>query len=83
MNTSNVDKFYAYVRGWSCGAAYRQLDPKLSEHRNEEIKTAYLDGWGVGRKAARDMAKDAENLYGYSPSIIRTQDLNEPTAGAL
>jgi hypothetical protein len=51
------------------------LDEKLSEHKEERIREPYLTGWADGRKAARDAFRQAEKDYGYSPSIIRAQDV--------
>ncbi|MDE2426744.1 MAG: hypothetical protein KGO96_12655 [Elusimicrobia bacterium] len=75
--TTNRDLFMAYMRGWHCGAGIRPLDPKFTEHPNERIKEEYLNGWAVGRMVARDAAREAERLYGYSQSIIRLCDLAE------
>lgn len=72
---SNADLFYAYMKGWHCGAGLRMLDPKLSEHADEQIKMAYLDGWAAGRKASGTAGRKAEKLYGYAPSIIRLMDI--------
>jgi hypothetical protein len=66
----NSELFHAYVKGWHVGAGYRSLDSELSQHPNEAVRQAYFDGWAIGRTAARDAHRNAEKLYGYSPSVI-------------
>ncbi len=72
---SQADQYMAFIRGWHDGAGYRGLNPNLSEHTNDYIRSAYMDGWGKGREAARLLHREAEEIYKYSPSIIRLQDL--------
>lgn len=69
--STNADHFMSYFRGWTHGAGYHGIDAKLSEHNDEQIKAAYLDGWADGRAAAKEAHRKAETTYGYSPSFLR------------
>lgn len=77
MHQSNADNFYSYIRGWTAGAGSRPIDPLFANHENESIKEAYMDGWGNGRAERHKAFRNAEKLYGYSPSVIRVCDCTD------
>lgn len=64
---TDADRYLTYAQGWQCGAALRILEPAMAEHEDEQIQTAYIDGWTDGRAAMRAAFEKARAAYGYTP----------------
>lgn len=72
------NQWNSYVRGWQHGAAVKPLDPKFTGHANDEIAAAYRRGYSAGRDARNIASQDAATIYGYTPSVLRLAEINDP-----
>lgn len=66
-----ADLFYQYYFGWTHGAGRKPIDPKRSDHFNEEMRNAYNEGYADGQKSGREAIEKASKRFGYTPSILR------------
>ena len=73
MTTSRPFNLHlAFMRGFMTGAGVKTIDSALFESPVTEIAKAANLGWKAGKLALQIASKEAGELYGYTPSIIRT-----------
>lgn len=64
----------SYQQGWKNGAAVNAMDERFTQHRDEEIRTAYDEGYRDGRAARGAAMTAACKRYGYEPSPLRLME---------
>jgi len=68
---SNADRYHSYLLGWRHAATMRARDPRFLDHKDQQIRGAYLDGEHDGQIAAKQAAGHARKTFDHTPSILR------------
>lgn len=69
------EKAMAYMRGWKTGAAFLPIESSDSGNLD------FNKGWDQGRKASKEAAAKAEELYGYKFAVITLAKIAEQPGG--
>jgi hypothetical protein len=75
-----ANKYHTWCRGWRDGAGTRAMRPDHVAHPT--LGTTYNEAYAAGQEAARVMAVDASNRFGYTPSVLRTADTDNRRTSA-
>lgn len=66
-----ANRFQSYMRGWKDGASMHAMPKEFRNHSDAALSAAYDLGYAHGYEARGEAQKNAEERYGYTPSILR------------
>lgn len=69
-----ANRYHSYRKGWQHGAATRAMGPEFTGHVDDGIREAYLLGYQDGRSELAKALQTAQQRYGHTPTVLRTQD---------
>lgn len=71
-----ANTYHSFMRGWAAGAGGNAMDPRFTaKPEGDALRAAYEQGYASGRVARAGASKQASKSSGYTPSILRTQDV--------
>jgi hypothetical protein len=73
-NRRPAELFQCYMRGWRHGSGGGAMDPKFTEHGDEDFVAEYSAGYLAGYELRKKTQTETAERLGYKPSILRIQD---------
>jgi len=74
-NRRPSELFHCYMRGWEHGSRCMGMDPKFTEHADEEFVNEYNAGYEAGYLLRKKTQTETAARLGYKPSVLRIQDV--------
>lgn len=74
------DLFHTHMRAFKLGTstgAITQWHETAQKHPDGTIRKAWHTGYARGREARALAVREATDLYGHTPSVLRTADVGE------
>jgi hypothetical protein len=74
------DLFHTHMRAFKLGTttgAVTNWHERAQAHQDEKIREAWHAGFERGRKARAQAVREATELYGHTPSVLRVNEGEE------